>query len=80
MENNGLWWYGIPFCLGAISLFLTLYGYHERTAEQDEPPVEVIKTVATEHEKTDIPIGKIRCVSGNNGYCREYVIYRTVGE
>lgn len=83
MEKNNFWWYAIPFCLGVISLTLTLYGYHERTSEQavEEPPVEVIKTVA-EHMQTDIPVGKIKCVHRNqhHNFCSEYVIYRTIGE
>lgn len=82
MEKNDFWWYAIPFCLGVISLTLTLYGYHERTSEQVEEPAEVIKTVATEHKKTDVPVGKIKCVdrSANHDFCMEYVIYRTIGE
>lgn len=83
MEKNNFWWYAIPFCLGAISLSLTLYGYHERTAEQiKEKPVEVIKTVATEQIKTDVPVGKIKCVhkEHHHNFCSEYVIYRTIGE
>lgn len=83
MENNNFWWYLIPFCLGVVSLALTLYGYHERTrSEQVEEPVKVTKTVATEQKKTDVPVGKIKCVHSdtNNGICLEYVIYRTIGE
>lgn len=83
MEKNDFWWYAIPFCLGIISLTLTLYGYHERTSEQViEEPVEIIKTVATEQKKTEVPVGKIKCVhsDANNGICLEYVIYRTIGE
>lgn len=84
MEKNNFWWYAIPFCLGVISLTLTLYGHHERTSEQavEEPPVEVIKTVATEHIKTDVPVGKIKCThkEHHHNFCTEYVIYRTIGE
>ena len=81
MKKNDFWWYAIPFCLGVISLTLTLYGYHERTSKQVvvEEPVKVIKTVATE---TDIPVGKIKCVHKEHHhiFCSEYVIYRTLGE
>lgn len=84
MENNNFWWYLIPFCLGVASLTLTLYGYHERTTTEQavEEPVKVTKTVATEQKKTDVPVGKIKCVhsDANNGICLEYVIYRTIGE
>lgn len=83
MENNNFWWYSIPFCLGVASLILTLYGYHERTSKQVvEEPVKVTKTVATEQKKTDVPVGRIKCVhsDANNGICLEYVIYRTLGE
>ena len=80
MEKNDFWWYAIPFCLGIVSLILTLYGYHERTSKQEvEEPVKVIKTVATE---TDIPVGKIKCThkEHHHNFCTEYVIYRTIGE
>ena len=84
MENNNFWWYLIPFCLGVVSLALTLYGYHERTRSEQavEEPVKVTKTVVTEQKKTDVPVGKIKCVhsDANNGICSEYVIYRTLGE
>lgn len=83
MEKNDFWWYLIPFCLGVASLTLTLYGYHERTSEQVvEEPVKVVKAVATEQKKTDVPVGKIKCVdrSANHDFCYEYVIYRTIGE
>lgn len=83
MENNNFWWYLIPFCLGVASLTLTLYGYHERTSKQVvEEPVKVVKAVAIEQKKTDVPVGKIECVdrSANHDFCYEYVIYRTVGE
>ena len=85
MEKNNFWWYAIPFCLGVISLTLTWYGHYERTSEQavEEPPVEVIKTVATENMKTDVPVGRIKCVHTStlgNRFCEEYVIYRTIGE
>ena len=84
MENNNFWWYLIPFCLGVVSLTLTLYGYRERTrSEQVEEPVKVTKTVATEQKKTDVPVGKIKCVHTStigNRFCEEYVIYRTIGE
>lgn len=83
MEKNDFWWYAIPFCLGIASLTLTLYGYHERTSEQvDEEPVEIIKTVVTEQKKTELPVGKIKCVhrNVNHNFCSEYVIYRTLGE
>ena len=83
MENNNFWWYLIPFCLGVASLTLTLYGYHERTSEQVEEPVKVVKAVATEHKKTDVPVGRIKCVHTStlgNRFCEEYVIYRTIGE
>ena len=84
MEKNDFWWYVFPFCLGVISLTLTLYGVYKRTSEQvvEEPPVEVIKTVATEHIKTDVPVGKIKCThkEHHHNFCTEYVIYRTIGE
>ena len=85
MEKNNFWWYAIPFCLGIVSLTLTLYGYHERiTTEQavEEQSVEVIKTVATEQMKTDVPVGKIKCThkEHHHNFCTEYVIYRTIGE
>lgn len=84
MEKNDFWWYAIPFCLGVISLTLTLYGHYERTSEHavEEPPVEVIKTVATENMKTDVPVGKIKCThkEHHHNFCTEYVIYRTIGE
>lgn len=85
MEKNNFWWYAIPFSLGIIvSLTLTWYGHYERTSEQavEEPPVEVIKTVATEHIKTDVPVGKIKCThkEHHHNFCSEYVIYRTLGE
>lgn len=85
MEKNNFWWYAIPFSLGIIvSLTLTWYGHYERTSEQavEEPPVEVIKTVATENMKTDVPVGKIKCThkEHHHNFCTEYVIYRTIGE
>lgn len=84
MEKNDFWWYAIPFCLGFIvSLTLTWYGLYERTSEQViEEPVEVIKTVATENMKTDVPVGKIKCThkEHHHNFCTEYVIYRTIGE
>lgn len=82
MEKNDFWWYSIPFCLGVASLILTLYGYHERTSEQVEEPVKVVKAVATEQKKTEVPVGKIKCVhiNINQNFCSEYVIYRTIGE
>lgn len=85
MEKNNFWWYAIPFCLGIVSLTLTLYGYHEIiTTEQavEEQSVEVIKTVATENMKTDVPVGKIKCThkEHHHNFCTEYVIYRTIGE
>lgn len=83
MENNNFWWYLIPFCLGVASLTLTLYGYHERTSKQvAEEPIKVVKAVATEQKKTEVPVGKIKCVdrSANHDFCYEYVIYRTLGE
>lgn len=83
MEKNDFWWYAIPFCLGVISLTLTLYSYHKRTSEQvDEETTNVIKTVATEQIKTDVPVGKIKCVhrEHHHNFCSEYVIYRTIGE
>lgn len=85
MENNGLWWYLIPFCLGVVIwTLILLYGYHERTRSEQavEEPVKVTKTVATEQKKTEVPVGKIKCVhsDANNGICLEYVIYRTIGE
>lgn len=85
MEKNDFWWYVIPFCLGVVSLTLTLYGYRERTSEQAvEESVKVTKTVATtEHKKTEVPVGKIKCVDENAyhyKFCAEYVIYRTIGE
>ena len=83
MKNNNFWWYSIPFCLGVASLTLTLYGYHERTSKQVvEEPVKVVKAVATEQKKTEVPVGKIKCVdrSANHDFCYEYVIYRTLGE
>lgn len=77
MENNNFWWYLIPFCLGVVSLGLTLYGYHERTSSEQvvEEPVKVTKT--------EVPVGKIKCVDENAyhyNFCSEYVIYRTLGE
>lgn len=84
MENNNFWWYLIPFCLGLLVWGLTLYGYHERTSKQAvEEPVKVTKTVATEQKKTEVPVGKIKCVDENAyhyNFCSEYVIYRTIGE
>lgn len=83
MENNNFWWYVIPFCLGVASLILTLYGHHERTSKLvAEKPIKVVKAVATEQKKTEVPVCKIKCVhsDANNGICLEYVIYRTLGE
>ncbi len=85
MEKNDFWWYAIPFCLGVASLTLTLYGYRERTSSEQavEEPVKATKTVGTEHKKTDVPVGKIKCVDGNAyhyNFCSEYMIYRTIGE
>lgn len=85
MENNNFWWYVIPFCLGVASLTLTLYGYHERTSSEQtvEEPVKVVKAVTTEQKKTEVPVGKIKCVDENAyhyNFCSEYVIYRIVGE
>ena len=83
MEKNDFWWYVFPFCLGVISLTLTLYGVYKRTSEQVvEEPVNVIKTVETEHVKTDVPVGKIKCVdrNANQNFCSEYIIYRTLAE
>lgn len=82
MEKNDFWWYVIPFCLGVISL-TTLYGVYKRTSEQVvEEPTNVIKTVATEQIKTDVPVGKIKCThkEHHHNFCTEYVIYRTIGE
>lgn len=81
MENN--WWlYLIPFCLAVIGLTQAYCNQHEKTTEQVEESAEVIKTVATEQKKTEIPVGKIKCVdrSANHDFCYEYVIYRTIGE
>lgn len=83
MEKDNFWWYAIPFCLGVISLTLTLYGVYKRTSEQAvEEPVKVVKTVDTEHIKTDVPVGKIKCThkEHHHNFCTEYVIYRTIGE
>lgn len=83
MEKNNFWWYAIPFCLGVISLALTLYGHYERTSKQVvEEPVNIIKAVATENMKTDVPVGKIKCThkEHHHNFCTEYVIYRTIGE
>ena len=84
MEKNDFLWYVIPFCFGVASLTLTLYGVHKRTPEQVvEEPVKVTKTVAIEHKKTEVPVGKIKCVDENAyhyNFCSEYVIYRTIGE
>ncbi|MBQ2176774.1 MAG: hypothetical protein II453_17585 [Alphaproteobacteria bacterium] len=83
MEKNDFWWYSIPFCLGVASLILTLYGHHERTSKQVvEEPIKVVKAVTTEQKKTEVPVGKIKCVdrSANHDFCYEYVIYRTLGE
>jgi len=86
MEKNDFWWYAIPFSLGVIvSLTLTWYGYYERTSSEQtvEESVKVIETVATENMKTDVPVGKIKCVHTStlgNRFCEEYVIYRTIGE
>ena len=85
MEKDNFWWYAIPFCLGVISLTLTLYGVYKRTSEQaveEQPVEEVIKTVATENMKTDVPVGKIKCThkEHHHNFCTEYVIYRTIGE
>ena len=82
MENN--WWlYLIPFCLAVIGLTKTYCNQHEETTEQvEEHAVEAVKTVATEHKKTEVSVGKIKCVdrSANHEFCYEYVIYRTIGE
>ena len=81
MENN--WWlYLIPFCLAVIGLTQSYCNQHEETTEQVEEPAEVIKTVATEQKKTEVPVGKIKCVhrNANHNFCSEYVIYRTIGE
>lgn len=83
MKKDDFWWYVIPFCLGVISLTLTLYGYHLRTSKQVvEEPVNVIKTVATEHNEIEVPVGKIKCVhrEHHHNFCSEYVIYRTLEE
>ena len=83
MEKDNFWWYAIPCCLGVISLTLTLYGVYKRTSEQGvEEPVKVVKTVDTEHIKTDVPVGKIKCThkEHHHNFCTEYVIYRTIGE
>lgn len=82
MENNNFWWYLIPFCLAVVGLTQQYCNYREKTTEQVEKPAEVIKTVATEHKKTEVPVGKIKCVhsDAHNGICLEYIIYRTIGE
>lgn len=81
MENN--WWlYLIPFCLAVIGLTQAYCNHHKETTEQVEEPAEVIKTVVTEQKKTEVPVGKIKCVhiNINQNFCSEYVIYRTIGE
>lgn len=84
MKKDDFWWYVIPFCLGIVSLTLTLYGYHERTTTEQavEEPVKVIKTVATEHNEIEVLVGKIKCVhrEHHHNFCSEYVIYRTLEE
>ena len=84
MENNNFWWYLlIPFCLAVVGLTREYCNHSEEATEQAvEEPVEVTKTVVTEQKKTDVPVGKIKCVhsDANNGICLEYVIYRTLGE
>lgn len=83
MENKGAWLYLIPWFLAVIGLTQAYCNHHEETTEQVvEEPVKVTKTVATEQKKTEVPVGKIKCVhsDANNGICLEYVIYRTIGE
>lgn len=82
MEKNDFLWCLIPLCLATINLVLIYCNHHKETTEQVEEPAEVIKTVATEQKKTNVPVGKIKCVhsDANNGICLEYVIYRTIGE
>lgn len=83
MKNDGMWWwYLIPFCLAVVGLTQQYCNYRKKTTEQvEEPAVEAVKTVATEQKKTEIPVGKIKCVHGaNHDFCMEYVIYRTIGE
>lgn len=82
MKNNNFLWL-IPFCLAVIGLTQAYCNHSEEATEQVvEEPVKVTKTVATEQKKTDVPVGKIKCVhsDANNGICLEYVIYRTIGE
>lgn len=83
MENKGAWLYLIPFCLAVIGLTKTYCDHHEKIIDQvEEPAIEAVKTVATEQKKTEVPVGKIKCVrsNSNNRFCWEYVIYRTIGE
>lgn len=83
MENNNFLWL-IPFCLAVIGLTQAYCNHSEEATEQAvEEPVKVTKTVATEQKKTDVPVGRIKCVDKNAYYynlCSEYVIYRTIGE
>lgn len=83
MENNNFLWL-IPFCLAVIGLTQAYCNHSEEATEQVvEEPAEIIKTVDTEQKKTDVPVGRIKCVDENAYYynlCSEYVIYRTLGE
>ena len=68
---------------GHIDFYTLTVGVYKRTSEQVvEEPVNVIKTVETEHVKTDVPVGKIKCVdrNANQNFCSEYIIYRTLAE
>lgn len=82
MKNKGAWLYLIPFCLAVVGLTQAYCNHREENIEQVEEPAQVIKTVATEQKKTEVPVGKIKCVHRINGhnFCSEYVIYRTIGE
>lgn len=84
MENNGLWWYLIPFCLAVSGLTQAYCNHSEEATEQTvEEPAKFVKAVPTEQKKTEVPVGKIKCVDGNAyhyNFCSEYVIYRTLGE
>lgn len=82
MENNNFLWL-IPFCLAVIGLTQAYCNHSEEATEQVvEESVKVTKTVATEQKKTEVPVGKIKCVHTSiaNRFCEEYVIYRTIGE
>lgn len=84
MENNNFWWYLIPFCLAVVGLTREYCNHSEEATEQAvEEPAKVVKAVATEQKKTEVPVGKIKCVDKNAyhyKFCSEYVIYRTLGE